>query len=122
RSLLWIRWWQRHHPARRLFGLEILPLIGRHIVERGRFTELQRANVSDDPPAVVGCHARSVARHGAEAISDNVEKVADRSLFQPVDVIRRRLAESALHHQSRSVAQPAVARRAVNVEALLPAR
>src|SRR5262249_16937571 len=53
----------------------------------------------------------------------DVEEISQRSLAQPLDVVRRRLAgKSARGDETVAVAQLRVTRRAVDVEAILPTR
>ena len=69
---------QRHH------ALEPVPLGGRHVGERRVLAELQRADVGDDRPAILGLDLRRVVGHRAEPVGDHVEEVPDRRLAQPV--------------------------------------
>src|SRR5579863_3934203 len=107
--------------SERPFHGKILALVGGHVAEFGRLTQLQRPDVGDYAPAIVWRDARSITGHRAEAIADYIEIMTDGGIDQALAVIRRRLAKSSLHHHTIAVAQPAVARRAVNVETALAA-
>src|SRR5579864_6687008 len=83
--------------------------------------QLERAHVRDDPPPVLDGNLRLVVRHRAEAVRDDLEEIPRRRLTQPVDVVVGGLLEAALHDHAVAFARSAVARRAVDVEALLSA-
>src|SRR5204862_4018712 len=63
-----------------------------------------------------------VSLHRAEAVRDDVKEVTVLLLAQAILVVRGGLAQAALHHHAVAVAEPSVARRAIDVEALLTAR
>src|SRR5690348_2977426 len=84
--------------------------------------QLQDANVRRDAPTVRRRDARSVAVHISEAIGHHLKKMADGRVQQMRTVVRRRLLKSAQHNHSVTLPVVAMARRTINVEALLPAR
>ena len=114
----------RGNGIRRCHGVfsSVGTLVRRHILDFGVLAELQNADVSGDAPPIVRLNARRIAGHGAEAVGHHVKKMSHRRFDQLVGVIGRRLAEAAPHDHSVAVADPAVARRAVDVEALLAAQ
>src|SRR5512140_2135250 len=75
----------------------------------------------DDRPAVLRRDLRGVAGHLAEAVRHDVEEVARALVAESVDVERARVLEAARDDHALPLARAAVARRAVDVEALLPA-
>src|SRR5271165_4519100 len=99
--------------------IDIRPFIRRNIFNLGVLAELQYPDVGGDAPAVVRRDSRRVTRHGAKSVSDDVEKMSHRRLYQLLGVIRSRLAKTAPYHHSIAIANSAVAGRAVNVESLL---
>ena len=78
--------------------------------------ELQRANVSDDGPAISGRELITVTWHSAKAIRYHVIEVANGCGTEAVDVIRRRLSKPSLDNHASTIAHPAVADRAIDVE------
>src|SRR6185437_7138816 len=72
-------------------------------------------DVGDDRPPVPRRYLLRIVRHGSKPIRDHVEKVSQRRVSQPVNVVRRRPPVPALHDHSVPVPQPRVARRAINV-------
>ena len=105
----------------RVAGIERATAIRGHVLDRRMLAQLQRAHVGDDQPAIADGNLFRVALHGAEAVGDHVVEVAGPFLAQAILVVRRRLAQAALHDHALPVAEPSVARRAVDVEALLSA-
>src|SRR5437660_11766276 len=74
----WLPWRQRcrsgaSEPSRLL--LQLCPDVGRDILEGRRLTQLKRADVGDDRPAIWHRHLSGVRRHGAESVCDHVEEV-----------------------------------------------
>src|SRR4051812_34895858 len=47
-----------------------------NLIERAQVTALQRANVSDDGPAILDRNLRAVGHHRGLAVSDGVENLA----------------------------------------------
>lgn len=82
-------------------------------------TELQRADVGDYGPAILGRNLFAIAWHRAEAVRYDVIEVSDRRRTKAIDVIRRRLAKASLNNHASAVADPAVADRTINVESIL---
>jgi hypothetical protein len=79
-------------------------------------TELQSPNVSDDGPAISGRELIGVTWHSAKAIRYHVVEVANRRGPETIDVIRRRLSKPSLDNHASTIAHPAVADRAIDVE------
>src|SRR5262249_383644 len=105
-------------PPSSLCSPQFLTLVGRHVGERRLLAELQGAYIGYDRPPVPWRYSRSVTRHGAKAVGNDVEVLAYGFLPKPVDMERRRWAESALYHHPLAVAKPPVTRTAIYVEAL----
>ena len=82
---------------------------------------LQGPDIGGDRPAVGWRHPRRIGIHDPVAVGDDVVEMLHRRLPQAVDVIGRRRREAALDDHAVAVAGAAVARRAIDVEALLPA-
>ena len=92
-------------------------------IGRGRaLAQLQRTNVGHDAPAIARRNLRSIIRHGPEAVGHHIEKISQWRFLQALRVIRRRLAEAALDDHSVAIPNSRVTRRAIDIEALLPAR
>src|SRR5258706_338118 len=89
-------------------------------VDPGVLRKLERADVGDDRPAIVGHHLASITRHLPEAVGRHVEERTDRLPAEPIDVVGRWRLEPALHDHPPAVADPSVAGRAEDVEALAP--
>jgi len=70
---------------------------------RNPLAQLQRPDIGNDAPAVIRDYSRGVARHRAEAVGHHIEKMPDRSIFEPLDMVRRRLAISSLDHETLPV-------------------
>src|SRR5262245_4624861 len=86
--------------------------------------ELERADVRDDRPAIRERDLRGVRRHRADAVRNRREELPVGHLADLFVVKARHLRERSgpLRHHPLPVARLRVARRAVDVEALLPAR
>src|SRR5579872_3599825 len=97
-------------------------MVLRHVVDGRVLAELQNPDVSSDTPTIVRLNARRIAGHGAKAIGDDVEKMSHGCFDQLVGVIGGGLAEAAPHYHAIAVADAAVTRRAINVEAFLAAQ
>jgi len=78
-------------------------------------TQLQRADVGNDGPAIARGNLRSIIRHGPEAIGHDIVEITVGRLPQPVQVIGGRTTETSLDHHSVAVAESAVADTAKNV-------
>src|SRR5262245_17944953 len=105
-----------------LLGLfQLLPVMFSQFAGFGVLALLQRADVSDDLPAVFRRHDLGVARHRAEAVGHHVVEVAGRGVAQTILMIARRMAEAAQRYHSVAVTQFAVAGQARNVEPALAA-
>src|SRR6266498_931998 len=76
--------------------LERAALVSWYIVQRRVLAQLQRANVRCNGPSIGDGDLRRVARHCAEAIGRDGEKMAQRRLAQPIGVKRWRRGEAAL--------------------------
>src|SRR5438067_5459325 len=93
-----------------------------HIAHRGVLAHLQHTQVSRDCPTVRRRNLRLVVRHCAPAVGDHVVVVSygsshDSRIANQI----RGLGVAALHDHSIAIANPGMARRAVDVVALLPA-
>src|SRR6188768_230262 len=104
-----------------LAALETLALDLRQVADARVLAELKGTDVGDDRPPVLRRHLRGVVRHLAEAARHHVEEVAGLLVAQARIVVRRRLLVAALDDHAVAVAGDAVARRAVDVEALAAA-
>src|SRR5258708_2008196 len=87
--------------CRRCF--ELLFFLWRKFGHRNPLAQLQRPDIGNDAPAVIRDYSRGVARHRAEAVGHHIEKMPDRSIFEPLDMVRRRLAISSLDHETLPV-------------------
>src|SRR5262245_50414485 len=103
-------------------ALELAAPVGRDVGQRCPLTQLERAHVEGDRPAVGDRDLLGVVRHDAEAARHDVEEVAVRLVAQPLLVKRRRLAVAALHDHPLAGADAVMARRAEDVVALVAAR
>src|SRR5664280_2241566 len=99
-----------------------LPIFLSEKIFRHVLGSLQGTDPGDDRPAVLGRHLHGVAGHLAEAVRHDVEEVARTFGSQAVHVEGIRALEAALHDHALTLARPAVARRAEDVEALLAAQ
>ena len=82
--------------SRRFRVVPLRPHVGRQFGFREVLAQLQSADVGGDGPAVARWHLLLVVGHRAVAIGDDVEKMADGDLAQPVNVVRRRRRIAAL--------------------------
>src|SRR4030095_7135804 len=104
-------------PASTMFPLfflwlhltELVSFVRRHIGDRSSLAQLQRANVGDDPPPVIGWYLGRIIRHSAKSFGRHIKEVAYRRIAQSLFVKRGRLAEATLHNHSRSVSKHSVA-------------
>src|SRR5262249_51989268 len=96
-------------------------LTGRNVSLGCILAQLQCADVGHYGPTVARRNLRRVIRHSAEAVGHDVEEISQRRFSQPIDVIRRGTSITALHNHSITVADPPVAGRTVDVEAVLAA-
>ena len=101
--------------------LERGALVRGNIGELGVLTALQDADVSDNSPAILRLNLRGVIGHGAEPIGDHIEEVADWRGAKPVDVIGGWPSQTSPDYHAQPRASAVMARRAVNIEALLSA-
>src|SRR5437016_828919 len=83
--------------------------------------QLQRADVGDDRPAILARDAIAVRVHHAIAFGDDIVEVPVGGRAQPVEVERRRMRKAAARDDAVTIAERAVAGRAVDVVALAPA-
>ena len=81
-------------------------------------TKLQRTNVSDDGPAISGRELIAVTWHSAKAVRYYVIEVSNGRGAQTVDVIGGWLSKPSLDYHASTVADTAVADRAINVESI----
>src|SRR5947209_5245453 len=81
---------------------------------------LQRTDVDDNRPAVLGRDARCVWKHRAVAIAHDLEEVSDWCAAQALCIKRRRSRESALHDRAIALATAAVTDRAMDIVAFAP--
>ncbi len=94
----------------------------RHILERRVLTQLQRADVGRNRPAILDRDLRRIIRHGAIPVADDVKIMAQRLLQDArLQQISRRLV-AALDDHAAPVSNPGMARRAVDIEPLLAAQ
>ena len=84
--------------------------------------QLQSTNVGDNGPAVPRWYLRGVVLHRAKALGNHIEVIANWRLAQPIEVEGRRTAKSAAYDHTVAGAEAIVARRAVNIVALLSTR
>src|SRR5436190_197292 len=80
--------------------VELVALTRRHIGDGCALTQLQRANIGDDPPPVVRRYLRRVIRHRPKAIGLYIEEVSNGCIAQSVIVKGRRLTEASFHDHS----------------------
>ena len=104
------------HPRREV-GSDPRPAVGGLRV----LAQLKHPDVSRDGPSVARGNPGGVRIHGPKAARHHVEVMADRLLAQLFAGIRRRRIETAPDDHAPAVAQLAVAGRAVDPEAFLPA-
>src|SRR5258706_15924334 len=71
--------------------IELVALTRRHIGDGRALTQLERANIGDDPPPVVRRYLRRVIRHRPKAIALYIKEVSNRRVAQSVVVKGRRL-------------------------------
>src|SRR5262249_23042316 len=64
-------------------------------------------------------HLLRVIRHRTEAVGDDVKEMPDRRRSQPIDMERWRSSKPSLHYHSLTIAKPAVAGGAKDVESVL---
>src|SRR5207249_1852330 len=107
---------------RRLLLIQLTASIGRHVGHGRVLRELQRANVGDDRPAILRADLRRVVGHYGEAVRHHLKEMADRGVAEPVLVEGQRAPIAAPNDHAVADSRPAVARRAVDVEPLAPAR
>jgi hypothetical protein len=81
-------------------------------------TKLQRADVSDDGPAISGRELIGITWHSAKAVRYHVIEVSNGRGTQTVDVIRRWLSKPSLDYHASTIADTAVADRTINVESI----
>src|ERR1044071_9920413 len=106
-------------PDRRSWcRLEARPVRWRQVVARRVLTQLQRANVRDYCPALVGSESSSVRIHDAVAVRDDIEEVTVGSRSQSIGMQRGRRGKAAVHDQPIAVADGTVTGRAIDLEAL----
>src|SRR5262245_48442477 len=84
-----------------------------------RIAQLKRADVPDDPPAIVFPDTLVVAVHSAIAVRDDVVKVPRRRVAESIEIKRWRFGKSALHDHASPIAKSAVTGRAKYVEPLV---
>ena len=77
-------------------------------------TQLERANIGHDCPAIAGGNLRGIRRHRAIAFADDAKEMPDRSIAQAIDVVGRRLRVSPLDDLSAAGAQRIVANHAID--------
>src|ERR1700691_6577205 len=83
--------------------------------------QLEHADVSRNPPAILRRDARRIAIHPSKSVGHPFEEMPGWSLAQPVNVVRRRLRKPALDDHAVACAGVVMARRAKDVEFLAPA-
>jgi hypothetical protein len=107
-------------PCRKVFQVFHLRA-GGNVLNFRSLTQLQCAYISRHRPAIHRGQLRRVIRHGAVAVRHHVEVVADR-LCEPDLVVKigGRFVTS-LDDSSEAVADPRMAGRAIDIEALLAA-
>ena len=96
--------------------VQLTSSFGRHIPQRHILAQLQRPDIRDDRPSVPHVDLSRIVRHGAKTVGYHIKEMTDASLFQAIDVERRRLPESPLDHHPFAVSEPPVTDRAKDIE------
>src|SRR6185295_644253 len=90
-------------------------------LRRLRLRHLQRADVSDNGPAILHRNLRGVRRHRAPTVGDRVEEMADGRLTQTIFVEVRRATKTAAHDHAVAVSSQTMTDAAKDIVAFAPA-
>src|SRR5581483_10426788 len=97
-------------------------LTGRHLRHRRVPAQLERPYVSHDRPPVAQAYLVPVLWHCPESVRDHGVQVPGRRAANSFGVEVGRLNEAAPRDHASSIADPPMARTAIDVEAFLPTR
>src|SRR5262249_38688602 len=106
-------------PRSVLCGLYFSPIGLSQISDVCVLAQLQRANIGNHLPAIFRRQLIGITRHRAEAIGDDIVKMAGRRFAQAILMIGRRVAESAQRDHSVSIAELSMTGQTGDIKAAL---